>query len=149
MLRSLGCTPDEVNVLLEDTRKKFVMEKGESCTSLLPSVIGGDYCCRRRNMVVTSERGLLCFVLSLKPAILVLGREEPSAPFCHQHQITPLRQDRYEARTFVLVLYVRFAFVNDNGRTYSFWVRVWVFHPDARAKCHTTARTFAGDSRMG
>ncbi|CAM9991273.1 unnamed protein product [Scytosiphon promiscuus] len=28
VLRSLGCTPDEVNVLLEDTRKKFVMEKG-------------------------------------------------------------------------------------------------------------------------
>ena len=29
VLRSLGCTADEVNVLLEDTRKKFVMEKGE------------------------------------------------------------------------------------------------------------------------
>lgn len=29
VLRSLGCTAEEVNVLLEDTRKKFVMEKGE------------------------------------------------------------------------------------------------------------------------
>ena len=29
VLRSLGCTADEVNALLEDTRKKFVMEKGE------------------------------------------------------------------------------------------------------------------------
>ncbi|CBN75106.1 similarity to sodium/hydrogen exchanger and potassium exchanger [Ectocarpus siliculosus] len=28
VLRSLGCTADEVNVLLEDTRKKFVLEKG-------------------------------------------------------------------------------------------------------------------------
>lgn len=29
VLRSLGCTADEVNALLEDTRKKFVMEKGK------------------------------------------------------------------------------------------------------------------------
>lgn len=29
VLRSLGCTADEVNALLEDSRKKFVMEKGE------------------------------------------------------------------------------------------------------------------------
>lgn len=29
VLRSLGCTADEVNALLEDTRKKFIVEKGE------------------------------------------------------------------------------------------------------------------------
>ena len=29
VLRSLGCTADEVNALLEDTRKKFIEEKGE------------------------------------------------------------------------------------------------------------------------
>lgn len=29
VLRSLGLTAEEVNLLLEDTRKKFVMEKGE------------------------------------------------------------------------------------------------------------------------
>lgn len=29
VLRSLGCTGDEVNALLEDTRKKFIVEKGE------------------------------------------------------------------------------------------------------------------------
>lgn len=28
VLRSLGCSTEEVNVLLEETRKKFVMEKG-------------------------------------------------------------------------------------------------------------------------
>lgn len=29
VLRSLGCSTEEVNALLEETRKKFVMEKGE------------------------------------------------------------------------------------------------------------------------
>lgn len=35
VLRSLGLTAEEVNILLEDTRKKFVMEKGELLLLLL------------------------------------------------------------------------------------------------------------------
>lgn len=39
VLRSLGLTADEVNILLEDTRKKFVMEKGELLLSFSVVVV--------------------------------------------------------------------------------------------------------------
>lgn len=41
VLRSLGCTAEEVNVLLEDTRKKFVLEKGESSAAEHPMYLTG------------------------------------------------------------------------------------------------------------
>lgn len=75
VLRSLGCTADEVNSLLEDTRKKFVMEKGENCVlatmrATNPLLLGRLVWRNRKGFMCTNRRGLAlmhCVVKAIAP----------------------------------------------------------------------------------